>query len=491
MALKRVEKVLENNGVALDFTELTNQAMTQLGRFMQGDRARKYTKEQIRMFLDNPETSERQLRKLAIYLMGSSSQYMRLIMYKAGMLTLDNIVVPVNMEEKDITNTSFKTGYMKASDLIEKYSIKHEFRKIITIIMNEDVFYGVEVESEDSILIQRLPSDYCRIDGAIDGIFTFKMDMSFFNGKREELLENLPPLFRRLYKSYRETGKQWYSIDPKIGVCFKFREDIPYCLPPFAGTFEEILNLEELKDLAMDKKKVENFKLLFQKIPFKKDPKSEKDFMISLDSVKLFHANIKATLPSQIGLISSPMDITDFSFERNKNTDRNNVLEAQEEIYSGIGVSSGMFNSGAKSSIALNRAIQTDETMMFGLLRQIERFLNVRLANKINGKFKFQVVFPNLSEYNLNDKFEQYLKSAQYGFPKSLVAATLGYSSKQLVNLTHLENGLLNLDSILIPLTSSHTQNNEDGQGTPEKKEQELSDKGLEARDGSSNENRS
>ena len=154
-----------------------------------------------------------------------------------------------------------------------------------------------------------------------------------------------------------------------------------------------------------------------QKIPFKKDPRSERDFLIISDSVKMFHNNIKSVLPSQIGLISTPMKWR-FFFEP-KNVELR--IWSDEEIFSGAGISSGLFNSGNKSAVALNRAIQTDEAMMFRLLRQFERFFNKRLKQKVTSTYEFRVIFPDLTVYNRDDKLDVYLKTAQYGFPKTLV----------------------------------------------------------------------
>ena len=79
--------------------------------------------------------------------------------------------------------------------------------------------------------------------------------------------------------------------------------------------------------------------LLQQKIPFKKEPKSEKDMLISLGSVKMFHANIKANLPSSVSVVSTPMDLEAISFERRRDDVDNNVQFMKNNFYDSVGVS--------------------------------------------------------------------------------------------------------------------------------------------------------
>lgn len=71
-----------------------------------------------------------------------------------------------------------------------------------------------------------------------------------------------------------------------------------------------------------------------------------------------------------------------------------------------------------------------------------------------------------------SDSVDMYLKSAQYGYPKTLVAAALGLDDIDLLQLSDYENKRLKLDEKLVPLNSSFTQNsgeknsNSSGNGT-------------------------
>ena len=483
-----IENKTTTDGIALDFSSLQAKTLIEIRDYLANEnRGRKFSRDEIRDFLRFPDKHSKQLRDASLYLASTSSHYMRLLFYMANMLTLDNLVYPYNVNEQDVKTKPFSDNYKKAQNYVEIFNVKHELRKVLTVVMLEDVYFGYERKVGDSFMLQRLPFDQCKITGMEDGLFTFSFNMTYFAHDKTKL-RNYPQEFTKLYNIYEKTGVNWQPLDTDYAVCFKFREDLNFALPPFTSVFEEILDLEDLKDLVKAKDKLENFKLLLQKIPFKKDPKSERDFLIGLDSVKMFHEAIKNVLPSQIGLISSPMDIEDFSFEPRSNATKKPILDAEEDIFNSAGISSGLFNAGNKSAVSLNRAIQTDESMMFGMLRQFERFFNRRVNQYTSKKFRFKVMFPDISVYNRSDKQAEYLQMAQYGYPKTLVACSLGMSSGDLMGLTALENDFLELGEKLTPLVSSHTMTDEnEGAGREEVSDSKISDKGAETRDSGSN----
>ena len=479
-------------GLSSNFTEFQTSVMSEIRtNLMAESTGRKFTKQEIRKILNYPKENHKQIRQASLYLATASSHYMRLMFYMSSMLTLDNILTPYNIEKSDVVKTPFKINYNKANNYIQNFNIKHELSQILLTMMIEDIYFGYERTTSSSFMLQRLPTDRCRLTGKEDGMFTFDFDFSYFSGN-EDLLLNYDNEFTALYKKYKRTNQPWQPLNTKKSVCFKFREDLFYPLPPFVSIFEDLIGLEDLKDLEDARNKLENFKLLLQKIPFKKDPRSERDFLIGADSVKMFHNNIKSVLPSQIGLISTPMEIEDYSFEPKNNRIKESVSEAEERIFSSAGVSSGLFNSGNKSAVALNRAIQTDEAMMFGVLRQFERFFNKRLKQNTTSTYQFKLIFPDLTVYNREDQLDNYLKTAQYGFPKSLVACAMGMNTSDLVGMSIMENEFLDLQEHLQPLQSSHTQNGEDSEdrGREEENTSKLSDKGQETRDSGSNDER-
>ncbi len=58
------------------------------------------------------------------------------------------------------------------------------------------------------------------------------------------------------------------------------------------------------------------------------------------------------------------------------------------------------------------------------------------------------------------------------------------------INKVSLENDILGLQDLFIPLSSSHTQSGDGEQGAPEKSEDELSEAGTATRDADGNDRR-
>lgn len=464
------EEKQEEQPVTQDMTEFTKVLLRDISDFIKNDfyniEPRKYSRDEVRRFLKNPEKYPKQLREISRYMYISSSQYFRLINYFASMLTFDYIVVPLDIDQEKVKKDGFKNNYNKAVEFLEGYNIKHHFKQILKICLIEDVFFGYERKWGNSVMIQKLPANYCVINGIEDGVYTFSFDMRYFNGKNNSLLPHFPEEFQKLYKDYIENNRKspWRELSTEKTLCFKFNEEFIETLPPFINIYEEIMDLEERREILKTGSKIDNFKLLTQKIPMKDKPQNEKDFILNKESVREFHNNIKKSLPYGVNVVSTPMELNSVSFDRaSKNSLENQKTQAEKDIFDTAGVSSGLFSGSNNNQVSMDKGINVDESLVIPFYRQIERFFKNRL-NYINSKnFRFKIWFPDITIYNRKDKHNEFLRDAQFGFPKSLVACSRGYSVKDLENLSVLENNYLGLGDNLEPLNSAHTSSNNYG----------------------------
>lgn len=449
----------------------------------------RYTKDQIRQYLEHPEKHSKDLRQISLFLIGVSSVYARLVIYFATMLTLDYILIPINLDENKIKTDNFRREYNRILKYLEAMDVKRELSKVLMYLVLEDEFFGVERKLGDSYILQRFPPDYCRFSGWYEGGKLFEFDLSYFT-LNEAMLKNYPAEIQRAYRKYKTSNKgRWYEVKENP-VYFKLNEFVPYCLPLLSGVWEDIWDLEGLKALEIVKDKAENFKLVAQKIPMKKDARGPKDFIIDPQSVKIFHDKIVEQVPEGVAVVSTPMDLDLLSFEQ-RTGQADKVQQKLDITYSSAGVSRIIFNGSLQGNIGLSRSIQTNENMMFTVLRQFEQYFKYRLAQITASAYRFKLWFPEITRFNRKEMFEVVLKSAQFGFPKSLLAACLGYTPNDLIQLTLLENDYLGLVDRLLPLKSSHTTSTTAERGRPQKSEEELSDEGLKTRDTEANENRS
>jgi hypothetical protein len=476
--------IVINQPTKLDFAKISKLIINDLNDSTPSSSInKKYTKEDIIRFMQNPRKNQKQLREVSRYLYEASPNYKRLILYFACLPTFDYIVEPYGLNTEKINKKTFKTQYQKTLKLLEIMNLPHEFLKVLKIAFKEDVFYGYEHMSDDSYFIQPLDPDYCQISSIEDGVYNFAFDFSYFN-KYPKKLKQYPEEFQQKYKKYEKDKKnyRWQELDSNNTICIKVNEELDYPLPPFNAVFESVFDIEDYKKLKKVKTKLDNYMVLTQQIPIDDKNSEPNNFLIDLDTAIAFHNRAVQALPEAVGLITSPMKIDAIKLDR-KQTDTDQVAHAERDYYNAAGVSQFLFNSEKVTSVGLSKSINTDEQIVFALLRQFERWVNRKLKN-FNTKYKFRIRFLNTTVFNVDDVFEKYLKAAQYGMPVKLaLGASLGLSGSEMANMVFLENEIMELHDTLIPLSSSHTQSSKGEKGRPQKSEDELTESGVKTRD--------
>ena len=445
----------------------------------------KYTKDDVVKYLKNPEQNAKQLREISSYLYNASSHYKRLILYFARMLLFYYIVTPYRVDIEKVDKNKFKNQYKKILDLLDNMNLQHEFVKIVTTILKEDVFFGYEYSTKDSYFIQKMNPDFCQISSIEDGCFNFAFDFSYFKTNPEKLVQ-YGSEFEEKYRIYENDTKQrWQELDSKRTICIKMSDDVEFPVPFFVGVLESLYDIEDFKALKKAKTEIGNYKMLSLQIPF--DEKTG-DFLMDLDLAKEYYHQMGNVLPENIGLVLTPMDIKDFDFEKDK-ADKDNVSESIRDYYSSAGVSDLLFNSEKSSSNSLKLSIDNDSSIMFAVLRSLERWVNRKLKQE-SGVIKFKCLFLDITKYNQKEFYENCLKGSQASLPmKTMACVSMGIPQSDMVGLNFLETEILEIQNKFIPLKSSHTQS--DG-GRPNN-----SDKGLpveevteEQQENGSNENR-
>lgn len=465
----------------LKYTTLTSQQFNHLNARKQYHTFYKYTKSEIISYLQAPDRNELQLREASIYLYNACSYYHRVIDHFAKMLTYAYALVPSKFDQSKVNPEKLKSEYQKKSVILENMAIRDSFRAPITVAMREDVSYNYVLESKDSFMFRALDPRYCQLSSKTDNVYDLAFDFQYFD-TNQTMLELYPPEFTEKYNIYKAqgTGMRWQKLEPRNTMVLKANFDIDYPIPPFAGAFEAIFDIIDYKSLQLAKTETGNYKVLVMKIPI-----NEKgDFEIDFDIAQNFYNQMGANLPDNIGLAMSPMDIDSFEFEKSgTNTDADLVRSAEQNFFSSAGVSNQLFNNEKATASALKQSIICDQAIIWGLLSQIERWIN-RYLKFQTGSQKFHVVMPQITVYNEADKADQYLKAAQNGLPtKMLYGATLGLDPLEMLSMNYVENDLFELPDKLIPLQTSYTMSGDAGRPTNESQGKEVTEKGEETSD--------
>ena len=452
---------------------------------------RKYDTETVDRWLEQPLQYAKELRNLSLFLLQTSTLYFRTVGYMAGMAQVCPVAVPNSVSANP---NVLKRTYFEVAQLIERYQLNHEMVKVFSSLFAEGVFFGIECPGEHSIHLKKLNPDYCLITSTNNGRYCFHFNVQYFERdyvNNEELLLSYHQLWDGFSKGYatykKDSTKNWIAIPPEIGVCFKMTEGTEHSAPPFVSVFSDLCHIADYKNLNKISTEQGNYQLIGLEMEHNAKSDKPNDFTTSTDVALSFYNMISSSLPPGVGAFLTPMPAKPIKFDK-KTGDANQVANATTALYDSLGISPVIF-SGATNAGGLKYSVRTDESMLFGIYRQIERWLNGKLFDE---GYDYHVKLLDLTIYSRNDLQAELLKLAQMSVPvKAHLAASAGLSPLDMLNTSVLESTILEIDSSWKPLASSHTQKaSTEEAGREEVADTELSEAGEATRDHDSNANR-
>jgi hypothetical protein len=454
---------------------------------------RKYKPEEVDKYLLDPAQYEKQLREISRYLAVSSPQYWRLINYFPSIAILNPVLVPFDNDK--LTKNKSKTLKMfnECTKKLDNMNIQHEFLKVLQTVFREDIFYGYEIETENSYYIKALDPQYCRPKGKYDGCFTYEFDFSYFDAfKTENELAEYTLIDREFlikYNKYKENSSyRWQELNLDKEICVKYQDTFDFCCPPYISVFNDLYDISDFKDMNKAKVEMDNTKFVGFEMPIKKDSQRPDDFTLEVETMKTYFAFIQSCLQGKVGAFMSPMPFKEISFPTQK-SDVDNVAQAVKSFWGATGVADVLVGEN-KNAGTLKYSILTDEAILFNVFKQIGRILSRKFKQISNGMF--MVTIPELTIFNIGDEFDKYLKASQYGYQgaRTMVEATMKLTQNQVQGLGYIENELLNKKDNMFPVTSSYTMTGNESGAPAETDDTKVSDSATQTRDSSANENR-
>lgn len=415
-----------------------------------------YKKQDIIQYIQTPAKSEKILRQISNLLYNLSPHYKRLLNYFSNMARYDYVVDLCKKSVLEKEKSNILKDYVGICDYINTMNIKHEFSKITKVIFREDIFYGYEYQEENSYTIQRLDPDFCRISGQADGVYTFEFDFSFFRGRNKKLLNNYAPEFREKYEIFEnDSKKRWQELSEDRSICIKLNEDLVYPIPFFVGVFADVLDIQDYKVLKKSREELQNYVILVATIPRNEKSDKANDFLLTLDTAIEFGNKAMNSLPDQVGFILSPYQKVEPIYFNKTQVEENSVAQAESAFWNATGVNN-IFNAQRINEEVVRKAVVSDETIIFSLYRQYERWVNRKLKLHNKGSYKIKIL--NTTEFNYREVYKQYKEAASYGVPiKRELTASLGVTPSEMIYSLHLENEILDLAEKFEPLLSSNT----------------------------------
>lgn len=162
-------------------------------------RQRVYSKDEIKRIVEEGGAIER--AALSQFFFATNGLYKRIIIHYATFLTYSWILVPYLKNRKyEITEKKIAQAYYNASDFCTGFQIERKCSLFAKDILVKGAYYGLLDITNNNIVIQDLPFEYCRSRFKNqDDIDIVEFDLSFFkdirdDGLREDILKTYPKL---------------------------------------------------------------------------------------------------------------------------------------------------------------------------------------------------------------------------------------------------------------------------------------------------------
>lgn len=430
-----------------------------------------FTKEQIERIIMQGDPAE--IRELSRYFSRFSGMYSRIIQYFSTLLKYSHVLIP----HYDIAHPPKKlnSAYKDMASFIKKMRLEEIVPKINEIVFKEGIYFGLLKEVDGRPVFFRLPEKYCRTRFNDEfGLPIVELNLSYFDTvattdvDRKAILALFPKHVAQQYKAKKRIC-QYVELTIRDGaLCFYFSDDM---LPPFIGIVPPLDDLNAARDNEKIRDRNELYRLLIQKLPI---DKSNGELLFDLREAKMLHDSVANMLQDNetIDVLTTYADVKleDVQEPDDSASASSSRLEKYKtQVYDDVGTTSEIFNA-TSGSTAITYSIKKDVAMMYSWSHQIETAINVLLwLRRKNDQLYFSIKFLPDTIIFRKDDVDLYLKTAQYGFPKSAIASALGFDIEELVQLSDFENERLELTEIMRPLQSSYTQTTGEENSSAEK----------------------
>lgn len=411
------------------------------------------------------------LRAISNFFYETSGIYERVCNYFAFLYRYDWYMVP-EIYDENIKEDKVMKEFKKMLTYFDNSYLKKICGEIALKVIKDGCYYGYLVPSNDNVILQELPPEYCRSRYFVNGLPAIEFDMRFFDTFKDtqyrmRILNLFPDDFKKGYmlfkngklkQDYRGDTGAWYLLDP--GSCVKFNfnnSDIPM----FVNAIPSIIDLDMAQDLDRRKQMQKLLKIVVQKLPLDKNG----DLIFDIDEAKDLHNNAVEMLSRAVGVdvltTFADIDSIDMS-DKNTTTTTDDLQKVERTVFNSLGTAKDLFNTDG--NLSLEKSILNDESSVRNLLMQFNLFFDriAQTRSTSKRKYSFRLYFLETTQYNYKDLSKLYKEQTQIGYSKMLPQIALGHSQSFILNTAHFENEILHLNEIMIPPLMSSTLNAED-----------------------------
>ena len=402
------------------------------------------------------------------------SLYRRMLKYLSTLMFNQYMITPLTNDKK-VPKKKLMNDYNAALRALDEDLTVETLtsRLLLDLLIEGETFYFLEEYKKGASVYYKpikLPADYCKIIGTAGtpAINIFAVDLTFIDTvmtdliaknilTREEILKQYPRELRNAYLNFKhKKGNQWYVVPAENSMAFATEDG----RPPFAYLVKTLARIDKFEGLRDDYIATNLTKLLVQIIDIDKEGNPEVDLEMAAE----FHKNLRGIAEKKANVdalttLAKEVNVLTLGETGDASKNYEFLQTYYDQFFDDAGLSAEMFNS--TTSGAMEYSEIKDEAFMNDLRRQVEvwfnYFLNTICRKKIVKNTNFVFSYLGTSYKNREKMIDSYLKGAQYGFSKLAPQIAMGVKQRYIESLVYFENEVLDLDTKLVPLQSSHT----------------------------------
>ena len=446
-------------------------------------RPRIYNREQVRKALSDPYNNVSLLQQVSSVLKANNGIYARILNYNSTLLTNNHMITPTSIG-KVISQDKMVDAYNGAAAFVSRYNIKRNTCWIIDRVIEQGELYTYTIAGNDMHIIQEIPSNLCIITGIENDVKRYAINL---NGINKEALEHMPREIQDAYRLFKSNklpatsliNNTYYQVSDK-GAAFSLEKQQIKGIPFYSSLFDDLMELEDLKDLKSQLAAIENTVLVHQKLPI--DDETGKVLM-DMKVAKVYHNSTKANLPTGASVTTNPLEVKAVSLGGGSHKLDNEIYQNTENAFDVAGINSELFNGKKSSNTAITSGVVVDSLLPRRIQMMVEDWINYDLnKNYKKHGVKWKLRFIDSTYFDREAMSNKARENMAYGGSRFEFLACQGYDPAEGINLLKAEQ-LMGLDNVMIPQATSHTMSKGDSSdsGRPEVEVDEKSGVSKEA----------
>lgn len=433
---------------------------------------RDYSKEEIEKIVNSGSLVQQ--AKLSQNFFNKKGFYFMTCMYYATLLKYLGVLIPNPKQDQKLDSPHMVKRYNDALNTVEAMNLQVLCGRWALKAIINGCYYGVIVaKSKEEFVVLDLPAAYCANNYKdLKGNYIIEFNLAYFDSitskqTRKQVLKSFPDFISDAYRKWKAgKGPQWIFIPGDMGVCFPFVEG-GGGRPPFLCVIPASLTYDDAVDTELDRAAEEIRKILVQKVPHNA---STNELVFEPDEAYEMHrgaVNMMKNNPN-VDVLTTYADVDAVVTKGTADRTASAVETMASSVYYEAGITGKLF--GIDTATGIDRNTKVTLAIMMNLANRF----SVLITNVINELYKnsnisFTYKILPISYQNDDEYLDNAFKMASSGYSLIVPALALGISQRDLSNLKELENDVMKLPEVLIPLSSAFTQSANSEPGAPKK----------------------